>query len=391
MLRKFILMIFLMSLCALCYANSRYQQTVETIKREGDQFIQQYDPKEGFTTMEGFSNLYFDHYEGSGMELAVAAISPSHNVKTESLFTKMIGDANQDADKDKLEKHWSSLKKQLDIDLSLLISSSKVSFTESLFQSFTILLREGFEALLIVTALLTYLRRANQGEKSRVIYWGVGVALLASGITAYLFATLFKNAGAHREVMEGIVMLIASAVMFYVSYWLFAKREAERWQQFIKQTMTNALSKGSLFTLGLTAFLAVYREGAETILFYQALWLGNHTQGNAILLGIILAIVALGVIYWTMQKASYKIPFNLFFTFTAAFLYYMAFYFIGGGILELQEAGWVHTSPIQGFPQIAWLGIFPTWQNVSVQCIFLTGTLGALLFWHLRRRNGQTT
>lgn len=367
------------------YAND-FAATVKQIESTGDLLIRNYQPNESFVTMEAFSNLYFDDYEGSGMETAVAALSPTSNLKTESLFTKIIGSANQSVSKTKMEKHWLELKAELETDLTLLKNASEKSFTETVIQSFTILLREGFEALLIVTALLTYLRRAGHEDKSRVIHTGVIIAFIASAITAYLFSTLFKNAGSHREAMEGIVMLFAACVMFYVSYWLFAKREAAKWQQYIKQKMSNALTTGSLFALGLTAFLAVFREGAETILFYQALFIGNKTQTGAIILGFILASFALVAIYRLMKNASKKIPYRLFFTVTALFLYYMAFYFIGGGILELQTAGWIQASPISGFPQISWLGIFPNWQNVGVQAIFLMLSLGAFIIWKIREK-----
>lgn len=385
MMRKIYLFFTLMLLCCITtYANSpqtNYTIVVQKINQLGDNLIAQYDPKNSLATMDGFSNLYFNHYEGSGMETAVAAISPTVNIKTEALFTQLIGQAANSALQNELQKTWSALKIRLNTDLNLLQSNTANSFTEAFLQSFTILLREGFEALLIVTALLTYLRRSPHADKSHIIHYGVGIALFASVVTAYLFTTILKTMGANREAMEGITMLIASAVLFYVSYWLLAKREAEKWQQFIKQKMSKALTSSNLFALGFAAFLAVYREGAETILFYQALIFNSKGQTLGITAGFIAACFALLLIYRAIRTASFKIPYRLFFTVTALFLYYMAFYFIGGGILELQEAGWVDITPISNFPQITWLGVFPARQNVGAQLIFLIPTLGLLLGW----------
>jgi high-affinity iron transporter len=249
-----------------------------------------------------------------------------------------------------------------------------------------ILVREGFEAMLVVTALITYLRRSGHEDKARVIYYGIGAALGASAVTAVLFNTLFNGVGAYREAMEGIVMLIASGVLFYVSYWLFSKREASRWQNYIKNKMSKALSTGSLFALGLTAFLAVYREGAETILFYQALASNTQQQHAALTLGIITASITLLILFWLMQKASARIPYSWFFTITAIFLYYMAFFFIGGAMLELQEAGWIGISPIMWMPSLTWLGIYPTWQSVDAQLLFLIPSIGALIWYACRSR-----
>ena len=234
------------------------------------------------------------------------------------------------------------------------------TFPQAFFQALSILLREGFEALIIVTALLTYTRRSAHAEKSRVVHYGVGLALLASILTAALFMTIFKHMGTHREAMEGIIMLFASAVLFYVSYWLFSKREAEKWQGFIRQKMSKALMTSNMFALGLASFLAVYREGAETILFYQALIIGSKGQTFAIICGFFTAGLILLIVNRLMQRASFKIPYRLFFTITAVFLYYMAFSFIGGAILELQVAGWIDMTPINNFPQVSWLGSIPS-------------------------------
>ncbi len=374
--------------------SANFEQVVTQIKATGDKLIADYDPSNGMATMDGFSSLYFEQYEGSGMELAVTAMSPTMNRKTESLFTQLIGFSSEGAAKSQLEKTWHILKIRLNGDLNLLITHHASTFGQVLLQSFIILVREGFEALLIVTALLTYLRRSGHGNKTYAIYYGVGAALIASFITAYLFNRIFHIAGANREALEGITMLIAAGVLFYVSYWLFAKRESDRWQTYIRHKMTKAITTGSLFALGLAAFLAVYREGAETILFYQALAIGNSAHIMAIFSGIFCACLALVLIYFAMRSATVKIPYRFFFGATAIFLYYMAFYFIGGGMLELQEAGWISITPITWLPQIGWLGIYPTWQSLGTQLLFLVPTLAGVLWWRKQqakaRLNAQT-
>ncbi len=365
--------------------STNYQTVVEQIQQLGDQLVTHYTPQDALTAMDGFSKLYFDHYEASGMELAVAAISPTINAKTESYFTQLIGSASNNVSQAALQQHWQALRLQLNADLNLLNNHTGNYFANAFTQAFSILLREGFEALLIVTALLTYLRRSDHQQKIKYIYRGVGLAVVASGITAYLFATIFKNLGSHREAIEGITMLFASAVMFYVSYWLFAKRESAKWQSFIKSKVNQALMSSSATALGLAAFLAVYREGAETILFYQALFINQQGQWLGILSGFISACFALFLLYFAMQRASFKIPYRLFFTCTSLFLYGMSFSFIGGGILELQQAGWINITPIHGLPPLPLLGIFPAWENMGAQLIFLIPTL-SLLAWYTYRQ-----
>ncbi|NNM58977.1 MAG: FTR1 family iron permease [Legionellales bacterium] len=365
--------------------NTDFNKVVQEIQQSGDNLLSQYNGKNGIDIMNGFSKLYFDHYEGDGMELAVMAIAPQINSQTESLFTQLIGQSAQNAPLADLQKTWSTLKIKLVDDTDLLQSNAADSFGEVLFQSFIILLREGFEAMLVITALLAYLRRSNNSDKNPVIYSGIGLALAASVITAYLFITLFHQAGANREAMEGITMLVASAVLFYVSYWLFSKRESDRWQAYIKGKMNKALSNGSAFALGLAAFLAVYREGAETILFYQALSADAHNFQLALWIGIAAAFAALFLLYWIMQKASLHIPYSLFFTVTAIFLFYMAFYFIGGSMLELQEAGWIAITPILWMPPLSWFGVYPTWESIGAQLFFLIPSMGMLIWVYSKK------
>lgn len=363
-----------------------FVQVTQTIQQKGDVLIAAYNGKNGISLMNGISALYFDHYEGQGMELAVMALSPTVNTQTEALFTTLIGDVAKNAPTTDIQHTWSLLKIKLSDDAALLTANKANSFSEVFFQSFIILLREGFEAMLVITALLTYLQRSAHSDKKQVVYLGTGLALLASAITAYALNTLLKNGGFNQEALEGITMLVASSVLFYVSYWLFSKREAERWQDYLKTKMETALSKGSLWALGFAAFLAVYREGAETILFYQAL-LGNAQHFHlALMLGIGSAVLVLLVLYSLMKTASLRIPYRLFFTGTAFFLFYMAFYFIGGGLLELQEAGWVAITPINGLPPLAWLGIYPTWESTGAQLAFLAPSIG-LLFWYKNRQS----
>ncbi|OGT60955.1 MAG: hypothetical protein A3E85_03305 [Gammaproteobacteria bacterium RIFCSPHIGHO2_12_FULL_45_12] len=364
---------------------TRYQAVVENMQKLGDELVAQYQPKEGLSTMEGFTALYFDHYEGSGMELSVAALSPTINIKTEAFFTRLINASSNGIRPDQLQITWAALKSQLTTDLALLNSHASQHFSQVFIKSFTILFREGVEALIIVTALLAYLRRSEHAHKTNIIYYGVGLALLASVVTAVAFITLFKNLGANREAIEGITMLTASAVMFYVSFWLLSKRDALKWQGFIKNKMTQALTSSSMFALGLTAFLAVYREGAETILFYQALLIDSKDQLIGVVAGFGAACLALTVIYGAMQRASVKIPYRLFFTLTALLLYVMSFSFVGGAILDLQEAGWINITPIPHFPQIEWLGLFPAWQNVGAQLLFVVPSVVILGVWYIRQ------
>lgn len=140
-----------------------------------------------------------------------------------------------------------------------------------LLYSLMIIVREGLEALLIVAAIVAYMVKNNHQDKLPLIRQSVIVALYASVITAAIFQMLFTNSGASRELLEGITMLIAVVMLFFMSYWLLSKVEARHWKAWLEGKLSHSLSRGSLVGLWLTSFLAVYREGAETVLFYYAL------------------------------------------------------------------------------------------------------------------------
>src|SRR5207244_8274182 len=157
-----------------------------------------------------------------------------------------------------------------------------------------LMLREGFEAILVVAALMTFLARAGATERRRDVAKGAWLAVAASVVTAAVIELLFQVTPGQREALEGATMLVATAVLFYVSYWLLSKIEVAKWNAFVKGRMEEALSTGSSFALASVAFLAVYREGFETILFYQALLTSAGYAGGASAAGPVAAGILLG-------------------------------------------------------------------------------------------------
>lgn len=173
-------------------------------------------------------------------------------------------------------------------------------------------------------------------------------------------------------------MLMAVAVLFLVSFWMLSNAQAKRWQMYIQNKMQSSLNRGSGLALGGAAFLAVYREGAETALFYQALAAGNPPSAlPRIALGFGLGLVVLAVVYAVMRFGAVKIPLKQFFVVTGILLYYLAFVFAGEGIKELQAGGALGSTPISGMPAIGWLGIYPTWETVSLQMFLITAYFSA--------------
>jgi high-affinity iron transporter len=237
--------------------------------------------------------------------------------------------------------------------------------------SFFLLVREGFEAILIVAALMTFLTKAGAPERRRDVARGAWLAVAASLLTWVLVELLFEVTPGGREIIEGGTMLLAAAVLFYVSYWLLSKIEAAKWTAFVHGKMQSALSSGSGVALSAVAFLAVYREGFETILFYKALFTSAGSTGVPVVLGIAAGGVGLVAVYLLINQLGLRVAMKPFFAVTGVMLYYMAFVFAGKGIAELQGAQVIPLTVIDGAPRIPVVGIYPTVESLLVQGLLL--------------------
>jgi high-affinity iron transporter len=248
-------------------------------------------------------------------------------------------------------------------------------------ESFVILLREGLEAILIVGALMTFLAKMGAANRRRDVHIGVGAAIGASLLTAVALETIFQLTPAKREALEGATMIVATVVLFYVSYWLLSKMEVAKWNHFVKSKVQDALTSGSALALASAAFLAVYREGFETVLFYKALFLSGSSGGVVpVIVGIVLGSVVLVAVYIGIYRFGVRLPLKPFFGVTSAFLYYMAFVFAGKGIAELQEGGLISTTILTWAPRLPALGIYPTVESLAAQAVLL-GLLLVALTW----------
>ena len=385
LLRLIVLAVLLMPGLAQAEEKLDHRAVAARIVAQGNEFMAAYDPAKGGDTADGFSDLYFSVFEETGLEADIGAADSSAKTELESHFAAIIGLATAGASKDKVDAAWHKLESRLVAVTNARAEAAGAGWIGAFLQSLLILLREGFEAMLVVTALVAYLKCLGAEDKVRVVWQAVALALVASAATAWALNTVVSLSGAGQEAVEGITMLVAAAVLAYVSHWLFARREAQRWQGYIKDQVSKALSGGQMFSLGFAAFLSVYREGAETVLFYQALISGAPGQGSAIALGFAAALVALVAVYWVMRRVSLRLPLGPFFAGTAILLYALAIMFAGNGMLELQEARLISTTPLAGMPSVPALGLFPTAESMAAQALLLLGLVPVLGTWAVKR------
>jgi high-affinity iron transporter len=263
-------------------------------------------------------------------------------------------------------------------DAEAALAPDQASDASTFLGAFTILLREGIEALLIVVAMIAFLRKAERGDALRYVHGGWIAALLA-GLLTWFTATYFIGvSGASRELTEGFGSLFAAIVLLSVGLWMHGKSQAGQWQKYINEKLSVALSKRSAWFLFALAFLVAYREVFETILFFIALW----TQGNGswILGGAGAGILSLGIIAWVMLRYSQKLPIEKFFAYSSALIAVLTIVLAGKGVAALQEAGMIGIEPLAGFPHITMLGMFPSLQTVIAQLLALAAVIAGYFF-----------
>ncbi|WP_439850234.1 FTR1 family protein [Pseudomonas syringae] len=249
-----------------------------------------------------------------------------------------------------------------------LLGSDGLSQSLSYISGLLILLREGLEAILVLAAILAFLRNTGQQSAVRSVNIGWGLALLAGLGTWALAAYVIDVSGAQRELLEGATALFASVMVLWLGVWMHDRRHAAAWQDYVKSSLVGG---GGRFGFAVLAFFSVYRELFEVILFYETLWLQAGPAGHdAVLAGGATALVLLVGLAWVILRGSAKLPLSMFFGINAALLCALSVVFAGHGVKALQEAGIFGTRPVPFF-EFDWLGIHADLYSLSAQAIAL--------------------
>lgn len=256
------------------------------------------------------------------------------------------------------------------------LDPAKAEATTAFLGALTILLREGIEALLVVVGMIAFLRKSDRPEVLRHVHAGWIGALAAGGLTWAAATYVVSISGANREVTEGVSSVFAAVVLLGVGLWMHQKSAAGRWQAYLRDKMSTAMSRSSAYAMAGLAFVAVYREVFETVLFFSALW----TEGNgaALLAGLGAGAVILGVIAWILLRTSARMPIGKFFSASSIVVAVLAVVLIGKGVKALQEAGLFSAHSIP-FARIEFLGVYPTDETLIAQLV--VAAIALIGFW----------
>ncbi|WP_297883068.1 FTR1 family protein [uncultured Campylobacter sp.] len=361
---------------------------VQNIKDKMAKVLQLYESGKVDDAIDESGNIYFDEYEESGMENIVGAKDTQLKLDTEASFNKISALMRAGASKEQIVAAQNKLFDQLTQSLEL---TKKSSNWDLFLYAFIIILREGFEALIIVAAVIALLIKSGNSKHLNIVYSALGVAVVLSIATAYGLNYIFgsENAGQTREVMEGAVMLIAVVLLFYVGFWLLSNASSKKWSAYIQGQISNSLSSGDSKMLWWTVFLAVYREGAETVLFYLALLFDAKSPAatSMVAAGFVAGLAALIIVYIVIKKFSLKIAIKPFFIATSVIIFYMSVVFVGKGVMELVEGKVFVPTVIDGLPTITWIGFYPYVQSLVPQAVMIVLLIVGILILKNKQKN----
>jgi len=336
-------------------------------------------------------SAYLDHFEYAEPPLRV--LNPDLILEMEYRFADLRNGMKAGQSMTDLQKIAG------DIDGSLRKAESIVSGTGVLGPTlaatggFTILFREGLEAALLIAAIFAYLDTSRNTRLRKAVWWGGAAAVLATVVTWILATYVLSVAPVSRELISAITSAVAVVILFSLSFWLLQQADRKRSVEFMRARVSQAVQSGSLMALGLITFTTIYREGFETVLFYQALTVASGPVTGYMYLGIALAVVALAVTFLLLFRFGRKLPTARLFPVLVGVTALFAVAFVGNGVRAFQEAGWIGVTNLYGrFPAIdpnvsALTGIHPTVETLAAQVLMvLVYVLG---YVYVRVSNGS--
>ncbi len=364
-----------------------------------DQAIAKTQTGDGRAGSDLVNTAYYQYYEKLGFEKTVMnAISGARVSLVENQFKTcrkdMVGTTG--ASLTQTEQDVEQLKSMLTEDAGILdggaasnVNPVKKFFNSSFGQAFLILLREGLEAILVVAAIIAYLIKTGNKPAVKFIYLGILLGLVTSGIMAVVLNIVYGASGANQELVEGWTALAAMLMLLFTGNWMLSKSSVESWNRYVHTKTEASVAAGSVLSLALLSFLAVFREGAETVLFYQALLGMAAGSESQIWHGAIAAAVVLVIVFLLIRFTSVKIPIGPFFFITSLFMALMVVVFAGGGLHELIEADVFDGTFMPTWPTNDFLGIYPYVQTVAFQAVMLVIVVVLFTVSTIKRRREE--
>ncbi len=327
---------------------------------------------------------YLDSYEH--VEIPLRTIDPDFTLEVELQFSELRNLIDRKANYDKVEEATISIRRNLDESERLITGTGQLAPTIAFTSSFAVVFREGLESVLILGAILTYLEASRNTRFKPYVYYGIIIALGATAVTWALASYVITISGANRELIEAVAALSATAVLFYVSFWILNKIEHKKWMEFVKAKVWQASTTGGVMVFVMLSFFTVYREGFETVLFYEAMFGFAKYMEIYVTLGFVAGLAVLLAVYYVTRKLGKRLPLKMLFGLTMGVGAYLSIAFLGNAIRQLQVLDVIsYTSLLGTVPRLdinmaKMTGIYPTLETVVSQIILLAVYLVAASF-----------
>jgi high-affinity iron transporter len=348
-----------------------------------DRALDLYEQGDADAAYTAARNSYLDHFEY--VEIPLRVRDEGLTLELEEDFATFRNQIEAGVDLDTVEATAAELRRGLDSVERVLSEPGIAAPLLAAGYSFLILFREGFEAVLVVAAILGYLEASRNTQYRPAVLRGVGMAGIATIVTFVIAALVIDVAPVQREVIEAVTALLAVVVLFYVSFWLVSRLEHRRWMEFVKAKVWAAATTGSTLALAGVGFTAVYREGFETVLFYQALM--SFAQGLLVwvIAGAVAGACVLGVIGFAIFRAGKRMPVKAFLGTAVVLVMAMSVAFVGNAVRALQEAAAIPVTFLESLPRLPIFlaeltGWHPTRETIAAQAaLILVYVLGAVV------------
>jgi high-affinity iron transporter len=367
---------------------------IDTIRLKLDEVVSIYNQNDTSQALATAKSAYLDSYEN--IEIPLRPIDPDFTLEMEIKFAELRNLISSNAPSDEVVSKIAELKSGLDESERFVSGIGVVAPAIAFSSSFSIIFREGLEAALILGAILTYLEASRNEKFKKHVYAGIVLAIALTAVTWIIAQFIIEISGAQRELIEAIAGISAVVVLFWVSFWVLNKIETKKWIEFVKAKVWQATTTGSFMVFVLLAFFTVYREGFETVLFYQALFSFATYMEIYVLAGLVLGLAVIIAVVFLVRKLGRKLPLRVLFGLTMGIGAFMSITFLGNAIREFQELGWISTTPIYNIvPRLdinvaTMTGIHPTVETVVAQIILLSIYLvGSLYILFIQPRRQQ--
>lgn len=375
------------------------RDNIDQIRLKLENVLQEYKEKKYDESLSASRSAYLDSYEN--IEVPLRPINPDFTLDMEIKFAQLRNLIQSKVPYESVQAKIIEIRQGLDESERLVTGTGIIAPTIAFSTSFTIIFREGLESALIIGAILTYLEASRNDRFKKHVYYGIAIAVAGTALTWFIAEYIIKISGVSRELIEAIAGISAVAVLFWVSFWVLNKVETKKWIEFVKAKVWHATTTGSVMVFIMLSFFTVYREGFETVLFYQAMLSFAKYMEWYVIAGLLCGLAVIVGIVFLIKRIGKKLPLRVLFGLTMGVGAYMSIAFIGNAVRSFQEVGYISTTHLIGIiPRLdinlsKMTGIHPTLETVIAQlillCVYVVGSLYILVIQPRRKKAIETS